>query len=194
MSPRPSAYLAVRDNSSSGEIRHQTPPLTAGRAGARSWPLLRPLPGDASACARSPASRRERRGVGGWGAGSRAGAVRTRRGAARGRCGRSDCPLTPCPANSAAPCPWGTGEGRGEAFLGLRQKTCICLRAVTPDPGACPSVAGAGAPRSAPQSWRRRCRGPRPQGVRAAGCGPRCGRAVSLGAFLRNSSDFAVTF
>lgn len=148
------------------QSRHQTPPLPAGRAGARSWPLLCPLPGDASACARSPASRRERRGVG-VGRGSRAGAVRTRWGAARGSCVRSDCPLTPCPADSAAPCPWGTREGMGEAFLGLRQKTCICLRAVTPDPGACPPVAEAGALRSAhphpqPGSWRRRFRGPRP--------------------------------
>lgn len=68
VSPRPSANLRLSEvTPAQREPRDQTPPLTARRAGALGRPLLSPLPGDASACARSPASGRGRRGARGEG-------------------------------------------------------------------------------------------------------------------------------
>lgn len=54
------------------------------------------------------------------------------------------------------PSPWGTREGTGELFLGLHQRACIFLRAMTPDPVVCPSRAKDGAPRCALESFSRR--------------------------------------
>lgn len=118
-------------------------------------------------------------------------------------CGRSDCPLTRCAANSAALCPWGREEGTGEAFLGLHQRTGVCLRTMTPHPAGCPTLAED--PRCALESLCRRM----PRSAPLAGVGllmaflstlrclvPAPGMATEYLSvlFLADSWDFAVKF
>lgn len=83
--------------------------------------------------------------------------------------------------SSVPPCPWGTGEGAGEALLGLHQRTCIFLRTMLPDPVVCPSLAKDRAPRCALESFCRRI----PVSAHLAGVGLLIAFLSTLGCFVR---------